>query len=489
MGWTPRTDEGSGRFSQTHATSSRDVATMSAHAIGDGAGGACGVENPVRCVESILFLSLMEMLDHSCIRYCVVGDTRYFPDLIESDIDIVVEPRAVPEARRLIRRFADKYQLDIVQLLQHEQSAFYYVIAWMDKKNRVRFLKPDLCGDYFRDGRRLISAGELLSERRRAVGADGCDKGFYVAAPQHEFLYYFLKRVDKKSVEDTHCEHLSLQWRLAPAQARTCVDRFFGPRYAERVGEAAESGNWTLVRDILPELRRSLQAAANTSIKEHWRELVRRLSRMVRPTGLMVAFLGVDGAGKSSVINRVLNDLLPVFRRSAYFHFRPYVGRSDDRGAVVSAPHGKPLRSLPISMMKLGYYGFHYSLGYLLQVRMLLARSTLVAFDRYAHDVLVDPRRYRYGGPKWWARLVAGSAPSPDLLLLLDAPVSVTQARKREVDPADAARQRLAYRALTTALPYGVVIDAAQPLDAVVSEVERHILRLLAQRTRNRHVL
>jgi hypothetical protein len=33
-------------------------------------------------------------------------------------------------------------------------------------------------------------------------------------------------------------------------------------------------------------------------------------------------------------------------------------------------------------------------------------KGTLLICDRYYHDLLVDPRRYRYGGPAWAAKLV-----------------------------------------------------------------------------------
>ena len=59
--------------------------------------------------------------------------------------------------------------------------------------------------------------------------------------------------------------------------------------------------------------------------------------------------------------------------------------------------------------------------------------------------MLVDPRRYRYGGAMWLARWVGKIIPKPDLWILLDAPAEVLQKRKQEVPPEETARQRRAY--------------------------------------------
>ena len=119
-----------------------------------------------------------------------------------------------------------------------------------------------------------------------------------------------------------------------------------------------------------------------------------------------------------------------------------------------------------------------------MKVRRLLVRSTFVAFDRYYHDMLVDPKRYRYGGPMWLARWVGKIIPKPDIVILLDAPAEVLQARKQEVPFKETARQRQAYLKLVRGMKNGVVLDASQPLEKVVEDVNRTILNSMAERTR-----
>ena len=81
-------------------------------------------------------------------------------------------------------------------------------------------------------------------------------------------------------------------------------------------------------------------------------------------------------------------------------------------------------------------------------IRPLLSKSCLVMFDRYFYDVLVDPRRYRYGGPMWFAQILAQLVPEPDIVILLDSDPESVATRKAELPVAEIHRQQHEYREL-----------------------------------------
>ena len=214
---------------------------------------------------------------------------------------------------------------------------------------------------------------------------------------------------------------------------------------------------------------------------------LKRLSAGVRqiaqPTGLFVVFLGADGSGKSTVIAQVERDMSPAFSGVKRYHLRPHFGQDRSGSPVVTDPHAEPPRSLPASVAKLGLWGADYLHGYLSNIRRQLAKETLVIFDRYYADLLVDAKRYRYGGPQALARAVGWLIPKPDLVILLDAPAEVLQSRKQEVTFAETERQRQAYLDLVRGLPNGHVVDASQSLEIVVGAANTVILGYLAERT------
>lgn len=185
--------------------------------------------------------------------------------------------------------------------------------------------------------------------------------------------------------------------------------------------------------------------------------------------GRFVVLLGPDGCGKSSVLAGVARMLAPDFAGVDARHYRPRAAWG--AGRPVDAPHAAPPRSALLSVAKLALELARFRGGYRRSVRPLVDRGALVLFDRYYHDLLADPRRYRYGGPAWLARRVGRWIPAPDLFVVLDAPPEVLQARKAEVPPAESAAARAAYLALAGELPRAHVVDGARPLDHVVADV------------------
>jgi hypothetical protein len=103
-------------------------------------------------------------------------------------------------------------------------------------------------------------------------------------------------------------------------------------------------------------------------------------------------------------------------------------------------------------------------------------------FDRYFHDLLVDPRRYRYGGPKWLPQFFSRLVPLPDLVLVLDAGEQVIFARKGEVRTAEVRRQREAYRQLNFGCTPTVFVNTEQSLDRTLYDSTRALAEIMAQR-------
>ena len=92
-------------------------------------------------------------------------------------------------------------------------------------------------------------------------------------------------------------------------------------------------------------------------------------------------------------------------------------------------------------------------------------------FDRYHADLLVDPLRYRYGGPMWLAGLASQWMPQSDLVMFLDAEPDVLFPRKQDVSREALERSRALYLALCETNNRYYVIDAGQPLEDVVESV------------------
>jgi len=341
------------------------------------------------------------------------------------------------------------------------------VLALQEGEN-LWFLPVDAATDYRRDGRVWFTAEELLKERRRW-------KGFWVAAPEVEFKYLLVKKILKGSVPEPSAKRLGELAEELGNQARELAVELLGQPLGERTIGWIKEGKWEAFQSHIPALQKALKRQKlrkdPLNALRYWLPEIPRIWRRLRyPTGFFVAVLGPDGSGKSTLIAHLERELQRAFRRTAVFHLMPgLLKRKANQGAVTD-PHGKPPRSPLVSFLKLLYYLLDYNLGYWLKVRPALVRSTLVLFDRYYDDLLVDPRRYRYGGPLWLARWLRRLIPRPDLWLILDVPEEEILRRKQEMPVEEIRRQREAYRRLAMELPNAFLLDGSLPPDEVARQ-------------------
>ncbi len=443
-------------------------------------------------------------LEEAGHRTCVLHGYKDYPEYVASDVEIVSDdPAQIPcllsrhrvaavvRARRFNGNFTD------YRFILHKRYGADNV-----------FLTLDASADYRLFGLLFFRGKEFLEARRPF-------KFFNVPPADLEFCSYLVRKILKGSLDQAQAQRLTELYREDPQGCAERLSRFFQQATARLIVDSANTGDWTPVRVRLDFIRRELLSRV---VREQplrfslhrlgtlWRRLSKWLEFLVWPPGLMVTFLGVDGAGKSTVIPRVESDLSPAFARTKGYHKRSFRSalnwmRPRQKGEYrpqarsthgeerrfIHDPHTRPPRRSAASLAKLAFWWLDYGLlGYATDIYPSLARSTLVLFDRYYHDLIVDAKRYRYGGPMWAVRLVSRLIPRPDLVILLDAPPEVLYARKQEFPFAEARRQREAYLDLVKGLSNGYVIDASKPLDQVVAEAEQIILEYLAKRSTRR---
>jgi thymidylate kinase len=185
-----------------------------------------------------------------------------------------------------------------------------------------------------------------------------------------------------------------------------------------------------------------------------------------------IAFLGCDGSGKSAVLDRLTERLQTEGWSVVRGHWRPVATptlRAESNGA--ENPHGRPPRGPVASFLKLGWLWINWWMGWLGSLRHA-SRSGVVLFDRYHADLLVDPMRYRYGGPMWLAGVASRLMPQPDLVFYLDADPGVLLSRKQEVSRETLEKSRNAYLRLAAGNGRFRVVDASKPLLEVVDEID-----------------
>jgi thymidylate kinase len=213
----------------------------------------------------------------------------------------------------------------------------------------------------------------------------------------------------------------------------------------------------------------------------------------LRVRGVVVALVGTDGAGKSTVADG-LHDRLRGYGMStsaAYFGMargnlpgvalarRLFGVGSTAVPAVVPAADRAPDPDRPpadhpgLRRVAAWFYAGEYLWRYLSTVAPALARRHVVIADRWVYDLRESP----WPGSRA-ARAAEFLVPAPDLLVLPDAPPELIHARKPERALAEQAGQQLRFRRLLAERPARVtevVVDtsgaAPDPLAQLVAAV------------------
>ena len=405
--------------------------------------------------------AVIDALNGSGAAYCILHGWTRLGDGLATDIDVAMEPTGLVAFEQALRttRFAE-----IVQLINYEVGGYFFVIRSTDAAPAT-CLSVDVIVDYRAEGRIYLRNQDLLKDRTRW-------NDLWIAGQESELAYLLIKKVSKLTLPLHQKVRLNELCRTDPQRATAVITRLFGHRWGRQLDRWIAASEWPEFESSLPRLRRALRRQALhkdplNAVRYHLSDVRRLWQRSCYPTGLFIALLGPDGAGKSTLITNLRSALSAPFRQSRTFRLRPDIFQLNSN-ATDPRPHEKPPLPYLLCFLKALVFILDYVVGYHLYVRPKLVRSDLVLFDRYYDDIFIDPRRYRYAGPQWLLRFVYAFVPRPDLFLVLNAPVDALLARKNEVPRIEARRQALEYVNFAARLPNAFILDATLPPDQLV---------------------
>ncbi|MGL1922388.1 MAG: hypothetical protein OCD03_15315 [Hyphomicrobiales bacterium] len=213
-----------------------------------------------------------------------------------------------------------------------------------------------------------------------------------------------------------------------------------------------------------------------------------KIKRLIFPPGLMLAILGTDGSGKSTIIGAI-SPILGEATHGAFYqrHLRPGLlpplGRMRGQklnGSPVTNPHGSKPSGVLGSILRITWLWLDYMLGYWLIVRPKISKSPAVfLFDRYAHDIYLDPKRFRIKLPEWILKIVPKLAPMPDIIICLHGDPKIIADRKKELPLEEVQRQIQALRELAEYTPGAVLISTncniEKTSDAVLTAIQDYL--------------
>ncbi len=221
-----------------------------------------------------------------------------------------------------------------------------------------------------------------------------------------------------------------------------------------------------------------------------------------------VALIGPDGAGKSTISERLAQEPMPAPVKRIYMgvnleastlmlpttRLALAVKSARGRRSDMTAPSQQPPPSTGGPVRRSAKAGVRAARLVLWLAeewfRQLVAeyhrrRGAIVVFDRhfyadYFHVDAAPGRRSASARLHGW--LLKHAYPKPDLVICLDAPGQVLFDRKGEASPEWLEQRRRQYLQLAAVLPDFVVVDVDRPLDVVTREVATVITEFFEKR-------
>ncbi len=425
--------------------------------------------NPVRQSVPPRVHEVLAALDSAGIHCVVLRDYEQLTELPRDgmEVDLLVDPTAIEPMTAILRQ----YDFVFIPTRGHSPHRFYLGYdeahdAWtiLDVVTDLRFGRP---------GRPLATDGLTDDFLTGAVPRPLAR----VLAPEHRLLKLLLSCLlnEGQFSAGAQSELLRLNSQLCPAGVQrlaALMARLLGSALDwEFVESALERHDFAalLKRRAAAWWRLFRRAPARNMLRWCGTLLARRCSGFLGPggSGMLVALLGPDGAGKSTLA-RVLSSTPKLRTCTVYmgsvpprprfpFGLLPSLDARLQRLYAAEQDAAIPLHDRALRKAQ--------SLAYALTQCLLMAlalyrRATgwLVIFDRYSYDsrIKVPARRASLR-----ERLLRAVSPGLDLILILDAPGLMLFARKKEHSPEYLERNREAYRILARQLPHATVLDAS----------------------------
>ncbi len=259
-----------------------------------------------------MFKAVVAALNNQQIPYCLLSGYEMPPEGSEPDLDIMVRAQDQDRIPGLLAQVAQSSGSLLVQSLQHETCACYYILARL-QAGQIAHLDIDCYSDYRRQARTWLRADEVIARRRQY-------RDFYVPAAADEFAYYLVKKVLKESITSHQIEVLHQLLESDPTECRQRIARFW-PAHAPLVERAIVEQDLAWFLQRLPSLHDELQVsrpvenALRRSIGK-LSEVTRLIRRAVNPTGMWVSIAGGDTGQRTRLASQLVMRLAPAFRRT-----------------------------------------------------------------------------------------------------------------------------------------------------------------------------
>lgn len=349
----------------------------------------------------------------------------------ETDLDMVVGKGVVPA----VHTFAKEHAFTEKTAMRRNSMMCTLDIYFRDSG----MLSIDMLHTIRRKRLIMLDANTVLQHSTMHMS------GVKIPIREHDLIYTWLfYMLNGAAVPDKYIRYYNAR---KPATSQHLLETFnevFG----------TEHGSWESAFAFNPEnyshaLQFAMQHPSNGGIRA-WKYRLQYiwdvLKNMRLRKGIAITFSGVDGAGKSTVIEHVRLALEKQYRRRVIvLRHRPgllpilsawkYGKKEAEMKAASTLPRQGTNTSRISSLLRFAYYYTDYLFGQFYIWFRYLSRGYVVLYDRYYFDFIHDARRSNIHLPDRFTRPFYYALIKPKLNFFLYAPAEIITLRKQELSP------------------------------------------------------
>ncbi len=371
----------------------------------------------------------------SALRYVFLKYIAVSADQIaeNSDLDLLIDRKQLYRFLEIIRAGSRINRIHI-----HQKSFVTFVSVYFEDQS---YLELDLINRFDRKGIIFMDSEEVLEH------ATTNKEGIKVPFTGHHFEYIMLfYMLNGSKTDDKYIQYFATY----TFEERAKIFAYVRPKYDLIINTLDELliTNHRIQEEVMEEIRSYPVNRGFRKLRNRIRYLRDLLSDFLNNRGITITFSGVDGSGKSTVLEEVKNILQKKYRQKiVVIRHRPslfpilsallYGKKRAEAKAQSILPRQGTNRNIVTSFFRFLYYYTDYVIGqFYVYIRYTL-RGYTVLYDRYYFDFIIDARRSNISLGRNFIRMGYNFIFKPDVNFFLYAEPEIIHQRKQELDLQD----------------------------------------------------
>lgn len=440
---------------------------------------------PLSSLSPVLPLSeflpaFFRALDAENVRFCVLRNYEGFPAInLGSDVDLLIQPDALPRALRAIRSI---HGVRIVSSMRRSYVASVFVEG-IASTGESRSLQLDFLWSLSWKEMPYVPAGDVLRlAARHAAG----NVSFLVPMPVHEAIISLLASLLYGGwAKEKYLPQVRQLFAAHKADVIAALSPQFGPGPSARLVSSVIGGDREEIHRRVRPLRvalslRSLPRRPMRTLQGIAEYYAREIAVRFSPGNIFtVCIVGPDEFINTEVIEKLMPMLHSTAKSVERHHVLPHFpcARESSNSFVSKAAHARIPGGYLASMARIVLWLLKEWTSQFIGKK----HFTLRISDNCYHDLLINPERYAYSGPIWFARLFGRITPSPGLWVLLDPDAETLQTKSQDAPLAETVRKIECCRDFVNATRKFIILDAGRPAASVAEGAYAAIINALAQ--------